>query len=374
MKKFVFSLAFLILFLFPVFVFAGTLRVYFLDVGQGDSTIIISSTGEVVMIDSGPDEDIIFNHLKEIGINHIDLLIASHPHADHISGMDKIVDIYKPRAFMDPGIPHTTTSYENLLFTLKENNTKYYQATARKIKLGPLLFTVFPPADPSIEESSLNNNSAVIRLDHGDISFLFPGDIEKERENQLIQIAKDQLDTDILKVPHHGSSTGTTIAFLQATTPDVGVIFCGKGNNYGHPHLETLEALQDCGIQVYRTDINGTILIETDGKTYKIIPEKGESRGPPTLKWEELRKQLEAEGIIPSSTVKPTESPTPSTLSPAIEEPTVAYKYVASKNSDVFHYVWCSYVQRIKPENRIYFSTREEAIASERRPCKRCKP
>ncbi len=342
--------------------FAGTLQVYFLDVGQGDSSLIIASTGEVVLIDSGPDEDIIFNHLKEIGINHIDLLIASHPHADHISGMDKIVDIYKPRAFMDPGIPHTTTGYENLLLALKENNTKYYQATARQIKLGPLIFTVLPPADPLIKESSLNNNSAVIRLDYGDVSFLFAGDIEKEREKQLIQVAKDKLNIDVLKVPHHGSSTGTTIAFLQATTPDVGVIFCGKGNNYGHPHEETLEALQSFGIQIYRTDVNGTILVETDGKTYQVIPERGEEyREPPAL------KQIET----PTPTPVPTVSPAPT---PATEESTVTYKYIASKGSDVFHYISCSHAQRIKPENKIYFSTREEAIASGRKPCKVCKP
>ena len=327
--------------------FAETLQIYFLDVGQGDSSLIIASTGEVVLIDSGQDENIILTHLKKIGINHIDLLIASHPHADHISGMDKIVDIYKPRAFMDPEIPHTTTSYENLLLALKENNTKYYQATARQIKLGPLLFTVLPPADPLIEESSLNNNSAVIRLDYGDVSFLFTGDIEKERENQLIQVAKDKLNIDVLKVPHHGSSTGTTIAFLQATTPDVGVIFCGKGNNYGYTHEETLEALQSFGVQIYRTDVNGTILVETDGKTYRVIPERGEEyRELPAL------KQIET----PTPTPAPTVSPAPT---PATEEPTVTYKYIASKGSDVFHHISCSHAQRIKPEIK-YISLQEK--------------
>ena len=361
-KRFIPIFAILFSLLFFTVAFAETLQIYFLDVGQGDSSLIIASTGEVVLIDSGPDENIILNHLKKIGINHIDLLIASHPHADHISGMDKIIDIYKPRAYMDPGVPHTTKTYERVLQAVKRNEVKYYQATERRIKLGPLLISVLPPADPLIEESSLNNNSAVIRLDYGDVSFLFPGDIEKERENQLIQVAKDKLNIDVLKVPHHGSSTGTTIAFLQATTPDVGVIFCGKGNNYGHPHLETLEALQSFGIQIYRTDVNGTILVETDGKTYRVILERGEEyRGPPALKPTGLS----------TPTPAPTVSPAPT---PATEEPTVTYKYIASKRSDVFHHISCSHAQRIKPENKIYFSTREEAIASGRKPCKVCKP
>jgi len=111
--------------------------------------------------------------------------------------MVKIVDFYRPRAFLGPGIPNIATGYGNLLFALKQNNTKHYQATARQIKLGPLIFSVFLPADSLIEESSLDDNPAVIRLDYGDASFPFPGDIEKERENQLIQLAKDKLNIDV---------------------------------------------------------------------------------------------------------------------------------------------------------------------------------
>ena len=350
MKKYLFILTLLFFLLFTGILFASTLRVYFLDVGQGDSTVIISSAGEVVMIDSGPDENLILQKLKDLKISHIDLLIASHPHADHISGMDKIIDIYKPRAFIDPGIPHTTNTYENLLLSLKRNNTKYYQATERKISLSSMLFTILPPANPLIGESQLNNNSAVIRLDFGKVSFLFPGDIEKERENQLVQITKGQLDVDILKVPHHGSSTGTTISFIQAVSPQVAVIFCGKGNSYGHPHQETIDTLLNAGIQIYRTDLNGTVLVETDGNTYKVIPEIGEARGPPDI------------------------IQTPSQIGVAEDTEPGGYKYAASKNSDVFHYSWCNYVSKIKPSNLVHFSTREEAIASGRRPCKRCKP
>ncbi|BER92722.1 MBL fold metallo-hydrolase [Atrimonas thermophila] len=332
--------------------FAETLRVYFLDVGQGDASLIVTSTGEVVLIDSGPSEGTILNHLSSLGVTHIDLVIVSHPHADHITGMDKVIDIYKPRAYMDPGVLHTTRTYERVLQAVKRNNIKYYQATGRRIKLGPMLLTVLPPG----HFGDLNNDSAVVRLDFLEFSCLFTGDIEREREEELIRVAKDKLDVDILKIPHHGSSTGTTIAFLKATTPEVAVISCGRGNKYGHPHAETLQALQSMGIAVYRTDLNGTILVKTDGKTYEVIPERGEPRGPPE------------EAVVAESDVGP------SSDIPTTATETATYQYVASKNSSVFHYPWCSYAQKIKPENKIYFSTREEAVASGRRPCKVCKP
>jgi len=249
---------------------------------------------------------------------------------------------------MDPGIPHTTRTYERVLLAVKRNGVRYYQATERRIKLGPMALTILPPG----HFGDLNNDSAVVRLDFGEFSCLFAGDIEREREQELIRIARDKLDVDVLKVPHHGSSSGTTIAFLRATTPEVAVISCGRGNRYGHPHQETLQALQSLGIAVYRTDLNGTVLVETDGKTYKVIPEKGEPRGPP----EEVEKTV----VVVEQGKTAEKAP--------------VYRYVASKNSEVFHYVWCRYAQKIKPENRIYFFTREEAIASGRRPCKVCRP
>lgn len=344
MRKVLLALA--LFFVFSSLALAATLRIYFLDVGQGDASVIVASTGEVVLIDSGPNEDVILNHLKKLGVNHIDLIIASHPHADHITGMDRIIDIYKPRAYMDPGIPHTTRTYERVLEAIKRNNVKYYYATERKIKLGPIVLSVLPPGN----FGDLNNDSVVIRLDFGQFSCLFTGDIEKEREAELVRVAKDKLDVDVLKVPHHGSSTGTTIALLKATTPKIAIISCGKGNPYGHPHEETLEALQSAGAVVYRTDVNGTILIQTDGNEYRVVPEEGEPRGPPA------EQSLQT----PKPALQPTEGP--------------QSLYAASKKSDVFHYAWCRYVARIKPENLILFRSREEAIGSGRRPCKVCNP
>jgi len=322
------------------------LKIYFLDVGQGDSSVIISSSGQVVLIDSGPDESLILNYLENLNISHIDLLIASHAHADHITGMDEIIAKYQPRAFIDPGIAHTTRTYERMVNAIHSNNVKYYEGTSRKLSLGPIKFTILPPAQPLISTSELNNNSIVVRLDYQDFSCLYTGDIEKERERDLYSKVSTLLDVNVIKIPHHGSSSSSTEIFVKTVDPDMGIISCGERNSYGHPHVETMALYQKLGIDIYRTDTNGTILIQTDGKKYSIQTEKEIARAPPVYIEESVK-----------------------------EEPkSPEYKYAASRNSNVFHYIWCHYVSRIKPSNLILFKTREEAIASGRRPCKKCNP
>ena len=344
-KYFLPILILLFLLSFTASLFAqDTISIYFLDVGQGDSSIIITPDDKVVMIDSGPNESLILGYLQDLGISHIDLLIASHAHADHISGMDKIIAKYKPNAFIDPGIPHTTATYQRMITAIDKYNINYYEGISRKINLGSLSLTILPPAIPLIKGSELNNNSVVVRLDYKDFSCLFTGDIEKEREGQLLTESRSNLNVDILKVAHHGSSSSSSPLFIKSVGPKIAVICCGQGNKYGHPHQETISLLQSLGIEIYRTDLNGTIIIKTDGIDYQIFTEKESIRAPPTVKTE----------------TKTTE--------------TQEYKYAASKNSDVFHYLSCSYVATITSGNLILFKTREEAIASGRRPCKKCNP
>lgn len=321
-----------------------TLSIYFLDVGQGDSSIIITPDDKVVVIDSGHNESLILRYLQNLGISHIDLLIASHAHADHISGMDKIIAKYKPKAFIDPGIPHTTATYRRMITAIDKYNINYYEGISRKINLGSLSLTILPPAIPLIKGSELNNNSVVVRLDYKDFSCLFTGDIEKEREGQLLTESRNNLNVDILKVAHHGSSSSSSPLFIKSVGPKTAVISCGQGNKYGHPHQEPISLLQSLGIEIYRTDLSGAILIKTDGIDYQIFAEKESIRAPPEVKTE----------------TKITE--------------TQEYKYAASKKSEVFHYITCSYVSKIKPENLILFKTREEATASGRRSCNKCKP
>lgn len=344
-KYFLPILILLFLLSFTASLFAqDTISIYFLDVGQGDASVIISSSGQVAMIDSGPNESLILRYLQDLGISHIDLLIATHAHADHITGMDKIIAKYKPKAFIDPGIPHTTATYQRMISAVDKYDIDYYRGISRKINLGSLTLTILPPANPLIRDSELNNNSVVVRLDFRDFSCLFTGDIEKKREGQLLIKSRSNLNVDILKVGHHGSSSSSSSFFIKSVRPKIAVICCGQGNKYGHPHQETISLLQSLGIEIYRTDLSGTILIKTDGIDYQIFTEKESIRAPPVVKTD----------------TKTTE--------------TQEYKYAASKKSEVFHYINCFYVARIKPENLILFKTREEAIASGRRPCKKCKP
>lgn len=261
-----------------------SLKIYFLDVGQGDASIIISSSGQVVMIDSGPDESLILNHLKNLNISHIDLLIASHAHGDHITGMDKIIAQYKPKAFIDPGIPHTTRTYERTINAIEKYNINYYEGTSRKINLGSISFTILPPANPSIKKSNLNNNSTVVRLDFKDFSCLFTGDIEKQREEQLLINSRDILHADVLKVAHHGSSSSSLPLFVKSVEPKISIISCSKGNWYRYPRKKTITLLRDLGIEIYRTDLHGTILVETDGIDYQVFTEKESIRAPPSEK------------------------------------------------------------------------------------------
>ena len=344
-KYFLPILILLFLLSFTAHLFAQDIvSIYFLDVGQGDASIIITPDDRVVLIDSGPNESLILRYLQDLGISHIDLLIATHAHADHISGMDKIIAKYKPKAFIDPGIPHTSATYQRMITAVDKYNINYYEGTSRKIDLGSLTFTILPPANPLIRDSELNNNSVVVRLDFKDFSCLFTGDIEKEREGHLLAESRSNLNVDILKVGHHGSSSSSSPLFIKSVEPKIAVICCGQGNKYGHPHQETISLLQSLGIEIYRTDLNGTILVKTDGIEYQIFTEKESIRAPPIV-------------ITETETDEAQE-----------------YKYAALKNSEVFHYISCSYVASIKPENLILFKTREEAIASGRRPCKKCKP
>lgn len=203
---------------------------------------------------------------------------------------------------------------------------------------------ILGPVTRSIND--LNNSSVIAKLAYKNMSFLFTGDAEDKAENQILQRGLD-ISSDILKVAHHGSYSSSTISFLREVDQDIAVISCGTGNKYGHPHDTTLKNLKDLGITIYRTDISGDIIIESDGETYNII------RGSPFAYSEEKPKAEEE---------------------PAEKEGIEQGQFVGSKNSDVFHYVSCGYVKRIKEENKVYFSSYDDAVSKEYRPCKVCKP
>ena len=241
--------------------------VHFIDVGQGDSEFIELPDGKTVLIDASTrsaGEDVV-SYIEDLGYDAIDIVIATHPHEDHIGGLPDVIDTFDiGQMYMSKGIT-TTKIFETLMDKISENMIPVDVADAGELLMsgtGYELTCVGPMGD---EYDDLNNYSLVTRLDVGNSSFLFTGDCEAVCEQEMIDAGMD-LDVDILKVGHHGSSTSSSEAFLESASPEVAVISCGVNNEYGHPHDETLEKLDAIGCDVLRTDLNGDITISTDGE------------------------------------------------------------------------------------------------------------
>lgn len=248
----------------------GDLQVYYLDVGQGDSELIFLPDGTTILIDSGDRSciDYITNALRDYGVKDIDILIATHPHADHMGCMATVVrnfdigTIYMPKV-SDDMIP-TTVSYEKLLESIQKKRLKIHTGKAGVVayeKDGIRLEFLAPSGKGY---TNLNNYSIVAKLTYQNTSFLFMGDAEEET---LSQLTKYNLRSDVLKLGHHGSSDAITKKFMKAVRPAYGIISCGADNEYGHPHREALKLLDNFNVTTYRTDEDGTILAVSDGKT-----------------------------------------------------------------------------------------------------------
>ncbi len=243
------------------------LSVQFIDVGQADSTLISLSTGETMLIDAGESTsaDSVFAELDERGIKDIDILVATHPHADHIGGMLSLLGRYDIGQVLMPDMTSDSKTYAKLLQAIKTESIPLVEAYAGyRFSFGSAVCTVVSPS--ADDNKDANNESVVIYLGFGDTDFLFTGDMEEWAEKRVLD-SNYYVDADVLKVAHHGSSTGSSEAFLSAITPDYAVISCGRSNDYGHPHAETLDRLEEAGAQIYRTDIQGDILFISDGST-----------------------------------------------------------------------------------------------------------
>ena len=241
---------------------ANQLEVTYLDVGQGDSIFIRLPDERTMLIDAGEKNNgpMIEDFLHDQEVDRIDFLIATHPHTDHIGGMETIVRSFEIGKIYMPKKSHTSKTYESLLSAIQEKGLKISTAKAGVSILEEPGLSASILA-PTKDYDDLNNSSAVIKLVYQDTSFLFTGDAEAESEEQ---IACD-VRAGVLKIGHHGSQTSTSDSFLQKVSPTYAVISCGEGNSYGHPHPETLKKLNDAGVIVYRTDQLGSIEAISDG-------------------------------------------------------------------------------------------------------------
>ena len=249
------------------------LSVHFVDVGQGDSILIDSGTTEI-LIDGGEasqSQELIL-YLQKYVDEPPEVMVATHPHADHIGGLCAVLDNFVVDDVWYNGESCTSATCNKFMSAAQVETPNVHEAKCGdQICAGQLSLNVLNPARPFLD--STNNRSIVLILHYGSVDFLFEGDAEKEAESSMLAAGLIP-DVEILKVGHHGSRTASSEQFLQACQPEVAVYMAGIGNTYGHPHQETITALAGIGAKIYGTDVNGSICITTDGENYSVQLER----------------------------------------------------------------------------------------------------
>ncbi len=251
------------------FVAQEDLLIDFIDVGQADS-ILIRNQDKVMLIDAGTNEagETVVNYLQNLGITKIDYVIGTHPHEDHIGGLDDVINHFDIGQIYMPKIETTTKTFEDVLESIENKNlTVTAPNKGDKIELGQAAGEFM--TEPILDEDNLNVSSLVLRVEFGNTSYLFMGDAEEENEKTILWPK-----TDVLKVGHHGSSTSSSESFLEQVKPQYAIIMAGKDNSYGLPTQETIDKLNNIGSEIYRTDENGTIQMTSDGNTIEIKTNK----------------------------------------------------------------------------------------------------
>ncbi len=325
----------------------GLLEITFIDVGQGDSTLIKSPDGKYMLIDAGEYRNVsaVIEAIDASGLLRLDCVIATHPHSDHVGGLSEVYRRYDVGTAYDIGRVHPTSSYEYYLDAVKASKAKFMLIReGSSFKLGANVSIIFIWPGKDIPQD-LNNASAAFYLKYGDFDALFMADCGVDTESALLRSGKIT-PVELLKVGHHGSRHSSSSDFLRAASAELGVIFAGKGNDYGYPQQDTLKRLSDAGVQVMRTDLNGSITVSSDGRSWWASAENGQKAG----------RQAAS---LPVSIAKP-----------AAAKPT----YVGSLSSSVFHISDCEAVASIAKANLVTYASREDAVSKGKRPCKICNP
>lgn len=243
----------------------SSLKVHIIDVGQGDA-ILVQSDDSNMLIDAGErhNSDTLIAYLKDNGVRRLDYLIGTHPHSDHIGGLANVINNFQIGKIIMPNVISTTKTYEDLLDTIADNDLKITKPTiGSEYIIGGASFIIIAPNGSDYK--NLNDYSVGIKLVHNENSFVFTGDAEAYSEYEILQSGID-LKADVFKLAHHGSSSSNSHDFLDAIDPLICIISAKEDNSYGHPHVEIMQAMRDRGIQLYRTDEQGTIILESDGK------------------------------------------------------------------------------------------------------------
>ena len=329
----------------------GELRVSFIDVGQGDSEFIELPNGETLLIDAGTNEtgaDVV-NYIESLGYSSIDYVVGTHPHEDHIGGLDDVIRTFDVESVYMPKVTADTKTFEDVLDAVDEKGLTINTAKAGVTLVDGDGLSVKMLAPVLDEYDNTNDYSAVIKVVYGDTSFLFTGDAEQYAEDLIT----GDVDSDVLKVGHHGSSTSTGEAFLERVSPSYAVISCGLGNSYGHPHTETIEKLG--GIPVFRTDEMGTIVATSEGSE---------------ISFRTLGKSDTGNAAQPEAP-QDTETAASSGYDEGLD---ISDGYILNTNSKKIHLPDCSAVDNMSDSNKAYSDDYDQAISEGYTPCKICNP
>lgn len=236
------------------------LELHFIDVGQGDAVLVRSPSGQNVLIDGGRQGDDALEYLRSVGVESLDLVVASHADADHIGGLEEVVRFYKPRFFLDNGIAHTTQTYFGLLEAVQAAGSQLIPPTDRRIGLGDASLQVIPP--PGDEGMGNNDNSVGVIVTYGDFDAALTGDSEQPEFSWWQQNVPDLLqEVEVYKAAHHGSPNGDSTESMAAFSPEAVVVSVGADNDYGHPSAEALALYEGVGADIYRTDQSSTVVV-----------------------------------------------------------------------------------------------------------------
>ena len=270
MKKII-TLVLIFLFL-PISAFAD-LQIHFLDVGQGDCTIVLCD-GESMVIDGGPASasSFVYSYIRNtLELQHIDYVVSTHPHLDHVYGLSSVLNAAPVDLVLTPVLEWDSKAFNSMVkYAEKQGAPLSVPQEGDTLRLGGATVTILHCWPEAIDYGRTNDSSIVVRIDYGQTSFIITGDAEDWSEYMMID-AGINLSADVLRVSHHGSNTGSTMEFLKAVQPKYAVISVGKDNGYGHPHTEVLERLDKIGTKVLRTDELGTIVFQSDGNILTLI-------------------------------------------------------------------------------------------------------
>ena len=243
---------------------SGTLKVNYIDVGQGDSIFIQLPNNQTMLIDAGEayKSDNVINYLNNLGITKIDYVIGTHPHTDHIGGLEEVINTFDIGSIYMPRAVSTSKTYEDLLTTISSKGLKVKTAKSGVVVLDEDNLKLEFIAPNSDSYSELNNYSAVLKLTYLDNTFLFMGDAETLSEDEIT----NEIKADVIKVGHHGSDSSSSLEFVKKVSPEYAIIMVGVGNSYNHPYQSIIDRYESVGAKVLRTDLDGNIVCDSDGK------------------------------------------------------------------------------------------------------------